>query len=254
MSRKNLTFKELTQLYFKQIPRCQKTICKFNPIFQRYVSKTQIPINPSIFHPYPRKIPFITQKKSKTNLETNLPNIQIIIPISLKQVEIFKIPNPNIPITHKNKQVPLISCVQCTYTICTHYIYVFLDKLNVTTRLLAVDMFKIIHKVWIYTSLLQTTTTIECNNKIIRCLYIIQNHTQSMDLCTFKLQTPTISKYSQQLQVPILSTTTPRIQTNFTLKHTLHNYLHELFSSSLYCLLLLNLLVNFGCSVFLGAK
>jgi hypothetical protein len=33
-------------------------------------------------------------------------------------------PNPNIPITQKNKQIPLISCVQCTYTICTCYIYI----------------------------------------------------------------------------------------------------------------------------------
>jgi hypothetical protein len=73
----------------------------------------------------------------------------------------------------------------------------FQPKPNVTTRLLTINKFKIIHKVWIYTSLLQTTTTIECNNKTIRCLYIVQNHTQIMDLCAFKSQTPTISKCSQ---------------------------------------------------------
>jgi hypothetical protein len=182
-----------------------KQICNFNPTFQIYVSKIQTPINPSIFHPYPRQTPFIiTRKKSKTNPPNKftLPNIQITIPISPKQVAKFKIlrnqiPNPNITITQKNKQIPLISHVQCIYTICTCYIYMFQAKPNVTTRLLNVHKFKVIHKIWIYTSLLQTTTTIECNNKTIRCLYIVQNCTQIMDLCTFKLQTPTIFKCSQ---------------------------------------------------------
>jgi len=162
-----------------------KRNCKFNPTFQRYVSKTQIPINPSLFHPYPRKIPFtITKKKSKKNPPNKftLFNIQITIPISPKQVVKFKIfqnqtPNPNISITQKNNQIPLISCVQCTYTICTCYIYMFQAKVNVTTRLLTIVKFKIIHKVWIYTSLLQTTTIIECNNKTIRCLYNPKSYT-----------------------------------------------------------------------------
>lgn len=157
-------------------------------------------MNTSIFGPYPRKIPFIiTQKESKMNPPNKftLPNIQITIPISPKQVAKFQNFQNQIPINQKNKQIPLISFVQCTYIICTCYIYMFQAKPNVTTRLLTIDKFKIIHKVWIYTSLLQTTTTIECNNKTIKCLYRVQNHTQIMDLCTFEIQTPTIFKCSQ---------------------------------------------------------